>query len=81
MEETFELPVAYEGKQFYFPSRLVPSGYVHRFDVSIEGADIWFEPDEERNYRALVDADKVNTLNIDTELLKAVAEALASLSA
>lgn len=71
--------MVYKGIQFHFPARLVQAGYVHRFEVEIEGYEIWFEPDEEHNYRALVDAAQLNKIKMEVGLLKAVAEAIESL--
>lgn len=79
MNEAFEIPVAYEGKQFSFPARWVQTGYTHRFEVSIPGNEVWFEPDEEGRYRALVNAEQLSTKNIDLKLLQAIAEAIESL--
>ncbi len=49
-------------------------GYTHKFQVQVNGQDLLFEPDEERNYRAFVDPEQVENSNIDVELLKAIAE-------
>jgi hypothetical protein len=80
MDEDFELPVLHEGKELLFTSRLLQYGYLHRFEVEVNGQKVLFEPDEERNYRAMVDpleADKMKRKDI--ELLQAIAEALQSL--
>lgn len=80
MDEDFELPVLHEGKELHFTSRLLQYGYLHRFEVEVNEQKVLFEPDEERNYRALVDpllADKMKRKDI--ELLQAIAEALQSL--
>ncbi len=79
MDEVFEIPVVYKSEQFYFPARLVQSGYTYRFDVSIQDHEVWFEPDEEGRYRALVSAEQLSSINVDVELLQAIAEAIESL--
>lgn len=40
-----------------FPARLILQGYVHQFQVNINDTTVFFEPDEEGNYRALVKPD------------------------
>ena len=77
MDEIFELPVSYKGGELLFPARLQQLGYTHRFIVEVNGKEFFFEPDEEQNYRALVDPEhmeKDNKLNV--ELLKAIAEGI-----
>jgi hypothetical protein len=80
MDEPFEIPVHYKGQDLHFSSRLLLSGYTHKIEVDVNGNPIQFEPDEERNYRAIVDAEKVKTnQKIDIELLKAIAQAIESI--
>ncbi|HEY0057936.1 MAG TPA: hypothetical protein VGB56_02315 [Flavisolibacter sp.] len=80
MDDDFDLPVLYNGAEVLLKTRLLQSGYVHRFEVEVNEQHILFEPDEERNYRALVAphlADKLKRSDVD--LIKAVAEALEKL--
>jgi hypothetical protein len=75
MDELFELPVFYKVKELLFPTRLHQLGYTHRFVVDVYGQEVFFEPDEERNYRALVDSEQLEgNKKIDVELLKTIAE-------
>jgi hypothetical protein len=77
MDEDFELTVQHEGNEHLFTNRLLQYGYLHRFEVEVNGQKVLFEPDEERNYRAMVDpleADRMKRK--DLELLQAIAEAL-----
>ena len=39
---------------------LVVTGYTHKFNVDVNGQIIVFEPDEERNYRAVIPYDDIN---------------------
>ncbi|WP_207534740.1 hypothetical protein [Desertivirga arenae] len=55
MEEGFKIPVIYKGQEREFEASLITTGYIHKFHVSIEGVGLYFEPDEERNYRAVLD--------------------------
>lgn len=75
MNEPFDLPVTYNGKERLFPARLLQLGYTHRFQVDVYGTEVLFEPDEERRYRAIADADALPT-NVDTGLLQAIAEGI-----
>ena len=75
MHESFELPVAFKGKTILLPAELKIWGYSHRILVAWEGQVITFEPDEERNYRALIeDTQKPPAL----EMIKAIAESIES---
>lgn len=75
MDETFELPVAFQKKEILFPAELQQTGYSHRFRVQVYGQDVFFEPDEERNYRAIIDPENA-TKEISTELLQAIASTI-----
>jgi len=80
MDEQFELPVVYKGEQPLFKASLLVTGYTHKFSVDINGQDVIFEPDEERNYRAVIKyADIPNHKKIDIELLRSIASALEKL--
>jgi len=35
-------------------AKLIVTGYTHKFGVDVNGQNIIFEPDEERNYRAVI---------------------------
>jgi hypothetical protein len=77
MEEQFELPVEYKGEQLMLNASLIVTGYTHKFCVDVYGQNIVFEPDEERNYRAVIPYDDINNhKNIDKELLQVIGEAI-----
>lgn len=77
MNDEFHIPVCFGGKEYNFPTRLLNYGYTIKLEVEIEGNTILFEPDEERNWRALVPFDEINTAKkTNPELLRAVAEAI-----
>jgi hypothetical protein len=81
MNESFEITVAYKNETYSFNAKLLQYGYSHRIVVSVNNGDIIFEPDEERNYRALVDPwDTRNAKQqLDLGLLKAIAETIESI--
>ena len=77
MPGTFDLPVHYQGEDLFLKAELLPTGYTHKIKVTVENMAIFFEPDEERNYRALAehaDGDKIGQL--DKKLLQAISETL-----
>jgi hypothetical protein len=77
MDEPFELPITYKGEELLFPARLLQIGYTHRFAVDVYGQEVFFEPDEERNYRALIDAAHLESnKKISVDLLQAIAEGI-----
>ena len=77
MDEQFDLPIQYKGEQYIFKGALIVHGYTHKFNVDVNGQTIVFEPDEERNYRAVISpSDLESNKSIDIELLKKIAEAL-----
>lgn len=78
MDDLFELPVIYKGKEESFPAQLQQVGYTHRFVVDVYGEEVFFEPDEERNYRAVVDPEKLQA-SVPIDLLKAIAESIEAL--
>ena len=75
MDEPFDLPVVYKGEEQLLPAQLVQQGYMHKFEVLVQGTAIYFEPDEEGNYRALVDPESIDK-TINLELLQAIAAAI-----
>jgi hypothetical protein len=79
MDDRFEIPVIYKGDEQSFKAQILMLGYTHKIQVWVEDKEIFFEPDEERNYRALIDTTKLNTgKEIDIDLLKAIAESIES---
>lgn len=56
-------------------AQLIQQGYTHKFQVTVEDLEVYFEPDEEGSYRALVDADSLPK-HIEPALLQAIAEAI-----
>lgn len=77
MNESFDLPVPFKGETYMFSSKLLQQGYNHKFLVVINGQPVYFEPDEERNYRAIIEtADLKTNMELNLELLKAVARAI-----
>lgn len=78
MNESFEISVSYKGETLSFNAKLLPYGYTHRIVVSVNNRDVVFEPDEERNYRALIDPFETDVpkKELDVGLLRALAETI-----
>lgn len=75
--EEFELTVIFNGKELRFPVQLLNYGTSYKLQVEIEGTRVFFEPDEERNWRAVMtyeDMQANKKLNI--ELLQVISETL-----
>ena len=64
-------------KDLLYKSRLLILGYTHKISVNINGTEVLYEPDEERNYWAVIDPEKMEGMKIiDKELLTAIAGAI-----
>jgi hypothetical protein len=80
MDEQFELPVEYKGELLLLKASLQVVGYTHKFIVDVSGREVIFEPDEERNYRAIPGyGDICGSKHVDIELLKAIANIIEQL--
>jgi hypothetical protein len=75
MDEPFDLPVIYKGQELLLPAQLIQQGYTHKFRVMIKDVEVYYEPDEEGNYRALVDPETLPK-SLEPELLQIVAESI-----
>ena len=82
MSKSFELPVWYHGTEMFFPAELLQIGYTHRIKLQINGTEVLFEPDEERNYRAVINSsDHIKSTSLKPDLLQAIVETLHDLFA
>jgi len=75
MNDSFELPVFYHNEEILVPAGFEQVGYTHRITVDIDGVIIFFEPDEERNYRGVLKEAGAHH-NIDPLLIQAIVESL-----
>jgi hypothetical protein len=76
MAEPFTLVVSYKGKEYHFDSELRVYGYIHKIAINIEGEEMLFEPDEERNYRAVSPDYEGSKAKIDIGLIQAITKEL-----
>lgn len=74
MSETIVINVPYRGAEKEVELEWQPMGFTHRFKALIEGVEVYFEPDEERNYRVVLPPEVTDShKKIDVELVQAVA--------
>lgn len=77
MEDLITFPVNYLGKEHEFEAKFYPYGFTYRIELNLDGVTVFFEPDEERNYRAIVAPEHFNKRQkLDTGLLAAIAKQL-----
>jgi len=67
-----EFEISVDGKAY--KGELQQFGYSYRIMIVIDEVQVIFEPDEERNFRAMVAPDQVNI--VDAGVLKAIATEL-----
>ena len=77
MDYDLEVLVTYKNQELIFYAKFIQFGYSYKFEMDVNGVIIFFEPDEERNFRAIIDPsiDHENH-NIEKELIQLIAEAL-----
>jgi hypothetical protein len=79
MEEEFVFTIFYNNQEIELNAKLQLFGYTHKITVMVNDIPILFEPDEERNYRAVLPSGEVNEKQTDTVLLQAIASKLEEL--
>jgi hypothetical protein len=76
MTDSFILELVYNDEKKVFDAEFhKPSRFTHHMMVNIEGAQVYFEPDEERNYRAVLSPENSSPAP-DAGLVRAVADKL-----
>jgi len=53
MTDPFILTVNYKGHDSDYPAQLLLLGYTHKFKVQVNETEVYFEPDEEGQYRVV----------------------------
>jgi len=76
MEEPFVLTVNYNNEEKEYQCTFRKWGYSYRITVNINGMETWFEPDEERNFRAVSMAEGAGQKPPDRDLLAVIAAKL-----
>ena len=76
MADTFTITVPYKGEDRELTGELRVFGYSHRIVILVNEVELIFEPDEERNYRAMIYEPDLSKSKIDPQFVKAIAEEL-----
>ena len=81
MDDSFIIPLEIGQRKFEYPASLRSFGFTIKVEVDIDGTIVSFEPDEERNWRAVVGFDDViSGKKVNNDILKAIADFLASVT-
>jgi hypothetical protein len=77
MEDSFLLYVKVNGREYQYPASILEYGYTVKVEVVINDSKVIFEPDEERNWRAVIPyEDAQSNKKFDREILEAVADVI-----
>jgi hypothetical protein len=76
MNEPFLLQVKYKNEIREFEANIQRLGYIYRITVRINGMEVYFEKDENQEYRAVLADPESRGKEIDRGLLEAVAGTL-----
>ncbi|CAN5698659.1 hypothetical protein BH10BAC2_BH10BAC2_14840 [soil metagenome] len=78
MTDEFILSVEHNGQEHQLKANMIPQGYTHKFRVIIDEAELFFEPDEEGCYRAVMmpGQDEKELLKINRGLMQAIQESI-----
>jgi hypothetical protein len=80
MNEDITINIHFKNEEYAFEARLITIGYTHKFIVMINGLEVIYEPDEERNYRARINTPDVDAVtDLDRVLIKLVGEKIQSI--
>lgn len=74
--EKFEIEIEHGAKVHVFPAELKTMGYTYKIAVVVFGSEVVFEPDEERNFRAVIDPTLNKTNDYPVEILQKIAQFL-----
>jgi hypothetical protein len=80
MDEDFELPVFYKGKEEHFTARLVRRGYVYQIEVMVKEQVFAFERDEEGSWRVIMNSQHHDHKTVDVELIQSMVHSLEEIS-
>jgi hypothetical protein len=76
MAESFVLPVVFKDRELQFNAELRTFGYIHKIAIEIDGKEVLFEPDEERNYRAIIQHEHLQAMEKNRELVAVIVATL-----
>jgi hypothetical protein len=83
MTDEFTLSVDHNGQEHHFNANFILQGYTHKFRVIVDETEIFFEPDEEGSYRAVMmpGQDEKALQKIDKVFLEAIQQSIANILA
>jgi len=74
MDDDFDLSISYKGEELVFPARFLRLGYSYQIEVYINGVAIYFERDEQREWRMITSLEEMNTNSKwDIDLIRTIA--------
>lgn len=77
MKESFQLPLTYHGKEINLEAEFQPRGFSYVIKVTTPDSTVFFERDEENNFRAVQqDMNNPDPNKTDPVLLSAIAASL-----
>ena len=77
MGDIFEIVVDYKGDTLTFNGELHSYGYSYKIEVEVFKNKFYFEPDEERNFRVVMNSDNYDKeIRVDVSLLECIADAI-----
>ena len=79
MPDSFTLTIPTKKGDLTLEAELRVFGYTHKISVWVEGIEFLFEPDEERNYRAVLADPQLQSHRIDRSLIEAIAQEIRAL--
>ena len=80
MEKSFHIDIVYKGEEQVFEGRLIAAGYTHKFIINVNELEVTYEPDEERNYRAITNGGDLSKLtDTDKEIIGLICKRLEEL--
>jgi len=78
--DEFEIPITYKGLDRVFFATVLHLGYTYKIQVEVDGIPVLFEPDENRQFRAVLANPEIDhTRSPDNELIKIISQTLDSL--
>ena len=79
--ESFLLPVTFNNKTVEYSAQLLQYAYSYKLEIDIDGTKLQFEPDEERNWRALISFEDMQAnKKLNPDLIKAIAQAIETIT-
>jgi hypothetical protein len=83
MTDEFFITIEYKNQEHHFPAKLLLQGFTHKFQVTVFGTDVFFEPDEERQYRVVMmpGQQEKELMKIDKAILAAIQQKITAILA